>query len=101
LSTTEPIWELLGDFGFVSMLAHVHDHFDIVKSIAPKSVIDLAIVLALIRPGKRHLVGESREVIDKEIWNQPKDGSYFFKKSHAVAFAVSIIIQMNLLVEQA
>ena len=28
---------------------------------------------------------------------KPTDGSYFFKKSHAVAYAQAIVVQMNLI----
>ena len=33
----------------------------------------------------------------KEVWEKPTDGSYFFKKSHAVAYAQAIVVQMNLI----
>lgn len=101
LIESEPEWSLLEDQEFVGLLVHIHDHFDIVNVIKPKSVDDLAVVLALIRPGKRHLLNEPRSKIDSEIWVQPTDGSYFFKKSHSYAYAVSIVAQMNLLTEQA
>lgn len=96
----EPEWELLADAEFVGLLAHVHSHFDIVDIVKPKSVDDLAVVLALIRPGKRYLLNESRAIINQEIWLPPLDGSYFFKRSHAVAYSLSIVVQMNLLTEQ-
>jgi len=32
----------------------------------------------------------------QEVWVKPTDGSYFFKKSHAVAYAQAIVVQMNL-----
>ena len=35
--------------------------------------------------------------IMKEVWNKPADGSYFFKKSHAIAYAQAIVVQMNLI----
>lgn len=99
LMNTEPPWELLSEPGFVELLAHVHSHFDIVDRIKPRSVEDLAVVLALIRPGKRHLLDEDRITIDANIWTKPDDGSYHFKKSHATAYAVSIVVQMNVLME--
>lgn len=101
LLAMEPAWELLDDPDVVSMLAHIHSHFDIVNVIKPKSVEDLSVVLALIRPGKRHLMHKSRAEIDKEVWLAPADGSYFFKKAHAVAYAVSIVVQLNQIVEQS
>jgi hypothetical protein len=96
-----PAWELLDDPDVVSMLAHIHSHFDIVNVIKPRSVEDLSVVLALIRPGKRHLMHRSRTDIDKEVWIAPSDGSYFFKRAHAIAYSLSIVVQLNRIVEQS
>jgi hypothetical protein len=35
-----------------------------------------------------------------EIWEKPENDEYFFKKSHAVAYATAIVVQMNLICEQ-
>ena len=101
LLATEPAWDLLDDPDVVSMLAHIHSHFDVVSAIKPKSVDDLAVVLALIRPGKKHLVSKSRAEIDAEVWLPPSDGSYTFKRAHAYAYGLSIVVQLNQIVEQA
>jgi hypothetical protein len=101
LRSREPVWDLLCTPDFVDMLAHVRGHFDIVDTIKPRSVMDLAVCLALIRPGKRHLLNKSRTEIDQEIWVPPTDGAYHFKRAHAVAYAVTLVVQMNLIVEQA
>ena len=61
----------------------------------------LAAVLAIIRPAKRKLLNESWDTINKEVWAKPTDGTYFFKKSHAVGYALAIILQLNLLIEKA
>lgn len=95
LCEREPEWALLESKEFVSMLAHIHDHFDIVESVKPKSIHDLAVVLAMIRPGKRYLVGKDRTTIDAEVWVPPADGSYHFKKAHSYSYALSIMVQMN------
>jgi len=34
------------------------------------------------------------------IWTKPEDGEYYFKKAHAVAYAMAIVVQMNLICEQ-
>ena len=57
----------------------------------------LAIILAMIRPGKRYLVGNDWSVIEKEVWQKTDD--YFFKRSHAIGYATLIIVQLNLIVE--
>lgn len=99
LVSQEPEWSLLEDQGVVELFAHIHDHFNIVKTIKPQSIEDLAIVLAIIRPGKRHLMNCPMDQIRREVWVPPQDGTYHFKKSHATAYALSIVVQMNLLVE--
>jgi hypothetical protein len=95
----EPPWELFESPEIVSMLSQIHSSFNIVNTIKPKSFMDLAVILALIRPGKRHLLSHPRHEIDADIWTKGSD-EYFFKKSHAVAFAVSIGVQLNLIIEQ-
>ena len=57
-------------------------------------------MLAIIRPSKRYLLNESWDKINEEVWITPADGSYYFKKSHAIAYAIAIVVQMNLIVEQ-
>lgn len=101
LLNREPPWELLSERSLVEQLIHIHDHFDIVASVQPRSIDDLAVVLALIRPGKRHLVGKPRDIIDSQVWAlDDREGSYQFKRAHAVSYAALIVIQMNLIVEQ-
>lgn len=93
----DPAWELLEEPVFVEQLPHIHQHFDVVNAIRPKSIADLAVVLALIRPGKRHLLGKSRAEIDAEIWNLKEADGYVFKKAHATSYAALIVVRMNLL----
>jgi DNA polymerase III alpha subunit len=67
----------------------------------PRSVEQLAMVLALIRPGKRHLIGKIWPAVESEIWKLSNDGEYVFKKSHAIGYALAIVVQMNLMIEEA
>ena len=67
------------------------------SKLEPKTIEQLAAVLAIIRPAKRQLMYKEWDQIVKEVWIKPTDGSYFFKKSHAVAYAQAIVVQMNLL----
>ena len=66
----------------------------------PTSIEQLAAVLAMIRPAKRHLIGRTWQDIMTEVWKKPSDGSYYFKKAHAVAYAHAIVVHMNLLCEE-
>jgi hypothetical protein len=66
----------------------------------PKTIEQLAAVLAMIRPAKRHLVGETWEKVMKEVWIKPTDNSYYFKKAHAVSYAMAVVVHMNLICEK-
>ncbi len=93
----EPDWNMLDDQKIVDQLFHLNGHFNIVSRLKPKTIEQLAAVLAIIRPAKRGLMYKEWSDILKEVWVKPADGSYFFKKSHAVAYAHAIVVQMNLI----
>jgi DNA polymerase III alpha subunit len=97
LMIQEPDWDMLKDKATVDQLFHLNGHYDIVTKLEPRNIEQLAAVLAIIRPAKRHLLNKYWTDIMKDVWVRPKDGSYFFKKSHAVAYAHAIVVQMNLL----
>ncbi|RYF09383.1 MAG: hypothetical protein EOO77_23940 [Oxalobacteraceae bacterium] len=98
LLAQDPEWELFDDPVFVAELPHLGKHFGTVQSVRPRSIDDLAVILALIRPGKKHLIGKPRSDIQAEVWNPDAQG-YHFKRAHAVAYAVSIVVKLNLLIE--
>ena len=97
LMIQEPDWDMLKDSKIVEQLFHLNGHFNIVSKLEPRNVEQLAAVLAIIRPAKRGLMYKDWTEIMKEIWVKPTDGSYFFKKSHAIAYAQAIVVQMNLI----
>jgi hypothetical protein len=53
----------------------------------------------MIRPAKRYLIGKDWSTILKEVWQKPENDEYYFKKSHATAYAMAIVVQMNLICE--
>ena len=97
LMIQEPDWDMLKDPKVVDQLFHLNGHFNIVSKLEPKNIEQLAAVLAIIRPAKRGLMYKVWTDLLKEVWIKPTDGSYFFKKSHAVAYAQAIVVQMNLM----
>ena len=101
LMNIEPLWDLLEHEEFVSQLFHISNYSNILVQYKPTSVEQLAMILAIIRPGKKHLIGKSWNEITKQVWVKPTDGSYYFKHSHAIAYAVAIVVQMNLICEKA
>ena len=96
-----PEWTLLEYDEFTDLLFHVNGHGNLLRTLKPSTVEQLAAVLAIIRPAKRHLANESWETIMKEVWTKPTDGGYYFKKAHAVSYAMAVVVHMNLLCEQA
>ena len=99
LMETEPIWELLEDDSFTDLLFHVNGHGSILREMKPRDVEQLAAVLAMIRPAKRYLIGKDWTTVMTEIWTKPENGEYYFKKAHAVAYAMAVVVQMNLICE--
>lgn len=100
LTKTEPIWELLELDEFTDLLFHIKGHGAILRAMKPKNIEQLAAVLAMIRPAKRHLVGQDWNTVLSEVWAKQDDKAYAFKRSHGTAYAVAIVVQMNLLCEQ-
>jgi len=100
LANQEPLWDLLEQEEFSNLLFHVNGHGSILRQVKPTSIEQLAAVLGMIRPAKRYLIGKPWDTVMREVWTTPDNGEYFFKKSHATAYAVAIVAQMNLICEQ-
>ena len=101
LMNKEPLWELLEHKDFVDQVFHVSGHSDLLKQLKPTSVEQLAATLAIIRPAKRHLADKDWQTIMKEVWTKPTNGEYYFKKAHAMSYAVACVVHMNLICENA
>lgn len=99
LMNKEPEWSLLEEDVFTDNLFHVNGHGSILRQLKPTSIEQLAAVLAIIRPAKRYLIGKDWDTIMKEVWIASSDGTYAFKKSHGIAYAIAITVQMNLICE--
>lgn len=99
LMNREPLWDLLEQEEFVNLLFHVNGHSGILKQMKPRSIEQLAAILAMIRPAKRYLVGTSWEEAMADVWVKPNNDEYYFKKSHATAYAIAVVVQMNLICE--
>jgi hypothetical protein len=96
----EPDWSLLLDKDFCERLVQIGNYHKTITELSEPidSLPRLAMFVALIRPGKKHLMGKTWKEISESIWNKD-DVGYSFKKSHAVAYAQLIVVNMNLLVE--
>jgi hypothetical protein len=95
-----PLWQLLEHKDFSDKVFHLNGHNELLKQLKPTSVQQLAATLAIIRPAKRYLAIQSWETIMKEVWIKPTTDEYFFKKAHAFAYALSVVVHINLICEQ-
>jgi hypothetical protein len=98
LMTTVPPWQRLLEPEFCAQLIHIGNYNWMIKNLAEPidSIPRLAMFLALIRPGKKHLVGKSWKEIAETIWDKTDDG-YSFKKSHSISYATLVVVHMNLI----
>ena len=96
----EPDWLLLQSPDAVSKLFQLHKHFDLVVQVKPQSVQELADCIALIRPGKRYLLNaylKDRNAVRQQLYTKPEDDRAWFKKPHAIAYALTITLQLHLI----
>jgi hypothetical protein len=96
----EPDWTKLKDKSFVEKLIHLNNQFNTLEKMPEpiNSIPRLAMFLAVIRPGKKHLIGKTYKEINETVWEKDING-YSFKKSHAIAYAHLVVVHMNLIQE--
>lgn len=95
----EPDWGLLTIPQEQKKLFQLANHGEILTAVKPKNIEELADVLALIRPGKKQLVklyNSQREATRRILYAKDESG-YSFKKSHAIAYAMVIVLQLHLI----
>jgi len=95
----EPDWSLLMRPDIVPKLFQISKQYELVSRLAPKSVIELADCLALMRPSKVHLVDaylKNKELIREELYRKPTTEGYYFKRCHALAYSLNIVLQLHL-----
>jgi hypothetical protein len=94
----EPNWDNLKNRDFVEKLIHLGNHYSTLHNMPEpvNSIPRLAMFLAIIRPGKKHLAGRTWKEIAKTVWDKGNDG-YTFKKSHSLAYSHLVVVHMNLL----
>lgn len=98
----EPDWSRFEDADIVGELYQVREYADLLARLKPQSIEDLAMVLAIIRPAKAYLRDKGWPIIRREVWIKDAGAKgYHFKKSHAVSYAAAIVVQLNLMVENA
>lgn len=94
----EPDWDILTDPNVVKKCFHISNHFDLINKVKPKSVLELADVLALIRPNKINLLNKylkDREKCRPELYCKTDKSD--LRKSHAIPYALLIVLQLHLI----
>ena len=102
LMQQEPAWDRLYDPDFCARLIHIGAHYDTLIKMpeAVNSIARLAMFLAVIRPAKRHLIGQTWREVAESVWEKPEDDGYYFKKAHAISYAHLVAVNINLISEQ-
>lgn len=107
LMAREPNWSLLLEPEIVNELSQIKKHLTLLHVWKPSSIDELAMFLAMIRPGKRKCQSmNSWAEVQSEIWDYSTielngEGKKlpYFKKPHAYAYSLMIVVQLNALVE--
>jgi DNA polymerase III alpha subunit len=97
----DPDWTMLQLPSTWPKLFQLSKHGELLAKVKPKSIIELADCMALIRPGKKGLIGlymKEREACRRALYAKDESG-YSFKKSHACAYALVVILQLHLIAQ--
>lgn len=95
----EPDWDLLKHPSVVQQLFQISKHYDLIQEIMPRSILELADLMSLIRPQKRFMLRYYLENPTKtrpDLYYVDGDG-YAFKKAHAIAYAMVVVLQLHLI----
>ncbi len=99
LLAIEPDWTQLQLQSNHTKLFQLANHGELLMKIKPTNVLELADVLALIRPGKKQLVPlymKDKAMGRQLLWARD-DAGYSFKKSHALGYAFVVWLQLHLI----
>lgn len=99
LIALEPNWSLLQLDSTHAKLFQLAKHGEMLKNLKPKNIMELADCMALIRPGKKAFIGlySKNKSEARKILYAKDDKGYSFKKSHALAYAYVVVLQLHLI----
>ncbi|WP_407305365.1 hypothetical protein [Acinetobacter sp.] len=96
----EPDWSLLQLPSAQSKIFQLGKHGDLLTDLKPKSIMELADIMALIRPGKKAFIGlykKDQEAARRILFAKDESGQYTFKRSHAIAYSYVVWLQLHLI----
>lgn len=94
----EPDWTLLQRRDVVEQLFQIKNHFDTIQKVKPTCIEELADVIALIRPDKRHLLHDyirNKQKVRPMLYRSQDDDKSAFRRGHSTSYAVTIVAQLN------
>lgn len=97
LVNTPPWDRLWQDTFWAKQLVHVGNYTELMNSMRPSSIPQMAAFISIIRPGKAHLQNKLWKDVFDQVWNGDDSRGYSFKKSHALSYAALVALHMNLL----
>jgi DNA polymerase III alpha subunit len=95
----EPDWKLLLVPSNHDKIFQLAKHGDLLCDLKPTSIMEVADIMALIRPGKKNFIGlykKDREAARRILYAKDESG-YSFKKSHALAYSYVVWLQLHLI----
>jgi hypothetical protein len=94
-----PPWHRLNEPEFFSQLIHISNHYATMRRMPEpvNSIERMAMFLAVIRPSKRHLIGQRWSRVAQTVWQVSEDGTYGFKRSHSIAYSTLVMVHMNMI----
>jgi hypothetical protein len=97
LNATLPWDKLWQDSEWAKQLVHVGNYTDLLKSMRPNTIPQMAAFISIIRPGKAHLQNKPWSEVFATVWDGDSSRGYTFKKAHAVSYAALVALHMNLI----
>lgn len=102
LLAKQPDWTLLLHEDNVAKLFQLKRHHQLLREVKPQSVDELADCVALIRPNKKHLLQQylsNRKKTSPLLYRQSDEDKSSFKRSHAISYALTIVLQLHLIAQ--
>jgi len=99
LCKKDPDWSLLQIKRVQEKLFQLSKHGDLLNQLKIKSLHELADAMALIRPGKKQLLGlyQKDKISARKALYSKDDNGYAFKRSHSFAYALVVVLQLHLI----
>jgi hypothetical protein len=93
-----PNWQRLWtDTAWAQQLVHVGNYTQLLNTMRPDSIPRMAAFISIIRPGKAHLQNCAWDQVFESIWDGDSSRGFVFKKSHAISYAMLVVLHMNIL----